>query len=91
MLGLSDSNFETAQNQFIKFYEANLPESDNFVEKEKKRWLNIPRRRVSSNNYDRRLGYQYSKPQIKDSFIGYNSSYLWILKPTFYNRVTTYP
>ena len=40
-----------------------------------------------NSNYSQKKSYHYSKPEIKRTFSSVNSSYLWILKPAFYNRV----
>lgn len=48
VLNLTDSNFENAQNQFIKFYEANLPED--MQEKNRKKWLDVPRKSQTRKN-----------------------------------------
>lgn len=38
-------------------------------------------------NQSQKTGGVFSKYEIKDSFAIKNTPYLWILKPTFYNRV----
>lgn len=86
VLNLADSNFENVQNQFIKFYEANLPED--MQEKGRKKWLDIPRKNQTKKT-QKKYNYHYCRPYIKDVFMTVDSAYLWILKPAFYNRVQT--
>lgn len=46
VLNVSDSNFDANQNQFLKFFESNLP--DKLKAKDRKQWLTLPRRRITS-------------------------------------------
>lgn len=40
-----------------------------------------------ASNIDHRYNYFYTKPDLKPSFIGRNTGYLWLLKPSFRNCV----
>lgn len=84
-LNVADSNFDSSQNQFLKFYEQHLPEP--LKTKDRKQWLNLPKRRTSASGIDRRSNYNYSKPELADVFMAPESKYLWLLKPTSFNRV----
>lgn len=61
-LNLGDSNFDSAQNSFLKIYEEHLP--DRLKSVDRKQWLTLPRRRVTGTGVDRRASYHYSKPEM---------------------------
>ena len=53
--------------------------------------MQLRRRRVNPNhmfNYLPKAGGLYCKYKISSGFQADNSPYLWILKPTFFNRVS---
>jgi hypothetical protein len=86
VLNTLDRNFDTQQSSFIAFY------NDNNVKKEEKAKTSLAIRKKSINmsnslQLDKKQHFSQSKYEISDVYSSPISKYLWILKPTFYNRV----
>ena len=92
VLDFNDSNCENCLNNFIKFYSQHLPSAlkqkypdlTKYV-KELKRKIRVPM--ASQQSGDRRNS-NFTRPLMTECLLlfGDDSSYLWLLKPTFLNR-----
>lgn len=84
ILNFALPTFEQDQLFFRKFYNENNPQQSAHVEE-----LRLRRRRMNPNNLfsltPKNAGV-HCKYQIHEGFKIENSPFLWILKPTFYNR-----
>jgi hypothetical protein len=88
VLNTLDNAFDAQQAAFIAFFNDH---THNPKDGKAKTSLLIRKRAInmgSSLHVDKKQLALTSKYEIKEAFTTPNSQYLWILKPTFYNRVT---
>jgi hypothetical protein len=85
ILNLSDTHFDNNLNAFLKFFNSNIPfhmKNDN-----RKVWLSLKKRFIQQHSIEKKNVLFFCKAITPDVFYGFNSNYLWLLKPTFLNRV----
>ena len=84
VLNLNEGSYEGEQAFFNGFYNSHRPEG---IEEGK---LNLKRKKGNPNHYYNlpgKVGGTACKYEIREGFTTEKTPYLWILKPTFYNRV----
>jgi len=85
VLNLKDNLFQNSLYSFLRFFELNMPVE--LKAENRKLWVLIKGEGSTTYTPDRRGSYYYCKPTIPEVFTSKDSSYLWLLKPTFLNRV----
>ncbi|EGR27473.1 tubulin-tyrosine ligase family protein, putative [Ichthyophthirius multifiliis] len=92
VIDFKDDNCEMFLNSFLKFYENNVPQNlknkinTQYSENIKKL---IKQQQITYGIYgsEKYVNHVYVKQTMHESFLDkYNSSYIWILKPTYLNR-----
>ncbi|CAD8135286.1 unnamed protein product [Paramecium octaurelia] len=83
VIDFSDENCDYNITQFLKTYEQFAPKKP-----QAKQMLDVKRRLRGnfSNSYQRESSSQFQKIQMNNTFLSEDSTYMWLLKPTFLNR-----
>ena len=86
VLNSLDANFDNQMTSFLNFfynYHPSPPDKRRVSLGIRKRFMGVQRPLI----IDRKISWYHSKPEMGGSFRSPDSQYLWILKPTSYNRV----
>ncbi|CAD8136227.1 unnamed protein product [Paramecium octaurelia] len=83
VIDFSDENCDYNITQFLKTYEQFAPKKPS-----SKQMLDVKRRLRGNfcNAYQREPASQFAKIQLNSTFLAEDSTYMWLLKPTFLNR-----
>lgn len=86
ILNTLESTFEAQQTHFLNFYYEHTPQQPNSKQKSS---LSIMKRPILSGSIslDKKTQPVHSKYEIKEAYTSPNSKGLWILKPSYFNRV----
>lgn len=83
---MNDGSFDNNLNAFLKYFETNMPLT--MKAHHRKLWLSLTKRRINGRYSSERKNVMFfCRANSPDVFYGFNSNYMWLLKPSFLNRV----